>query len=307
MRAFTPSVLALSAGIIWVLAFTRLMPVPHATGSQEARIGAPAPSVCSNPMVIARLPEIGEASGLAISERQGDVLWTHNDSGQPVVYAIGFDGRLRGRVRVTGASVDDWEDVAVAKCAQGSCLYIADIGDNGGQRPQIAVYRTPEPAAGETATAPVEVFYGTYPDEPQDAESLFVTANGTVYVVTKGEGSPISLYRFPSLQDGASVALDRVATLSGHVEKARRITDADISADGKWVALRTLDRVAFHRAASLLQGTPQPPLEASLSALREPQGEGVALAPNGTVYLVSEAGDGFSGGTLARVSCKLPQ
>ena len=76
--------------------------------------------------------------------------------------------------------------------------------------------------------------------------------------------------------------------------------------DGNWVAMRTLDGLRFYRAAALLTGKPEAPIAANLTALDEPQGEGVALLASGTVYLVGEAGDGARGGTLARASCKLP-
>jgi hypothetical protein len=296
MRKFAPSVLAFLAGVAWLGLTTTLVPA-----------GNRAPGACTTATMIARLPDIPEASGLAISRRQQDLLWTHNDSGQPIIYAVGTDGRLRARVRVVGAEIDDWEDIATGSCAGGTCLYIADIGDNKASRARIAVYRIPEPAPGTEVSEAATAFYATYPDGPQDAEGFFVSNSGTLFVVTKGEGSPISLYRFPApLTENTTARLERVATLSAKARKEDRVTDADISADGKWVALRTLEAVDFYRADSLLNGTPAPPVEASLSRLGEPQGEGIALMPDGTVFLTGEGRDGVRGGTLARASCKLP-
>jgi hypothetical protein len=38
-----------------------------------------------------------EASGVAVSRKSPDVLWSHNDSGEPVLVAVGTDGETRGR------------------------------------------------------------------------------------------------------------------------------------------------------------------------------------------------------------------
>lgn len=309
MRPFGPSMLALGAGLIWVLVFTQLIPAnePPRIGQPSSTIAADVKAPCGNGRMLGRIPEIAEASGLALSRRNTDVLWTHNDSGQPMLYAVGVDGKLRARVRVTGAAVEDWEDVAVGPCPQGSCVYIADIGDNKGERSRIAVYRVPEPGPDDSATPQAQVFYARYPDRPQDAEAFFVDSRGAMFIVTKGEGSPISVYRFPSPPGpGGTVTLQRVATIATRAKKPMRITDADLSWDGRWVALRTIDDLELYRAADLLNGHPGTPLEFDLTSLAEPQGEGLALARDGTVYLAGEARDGVRGGTLARLSCKLP-
>ena len=35
--------------------------------------------------------------------------------------------------------------MASAPCGNGSCLYIADIGDNDAKRKEVTIYRVPEP------------------------------------------------------------------------------------------------------------------------------------------------------------------
>jgi hypothetical protein len=106
------------------------------------------------------LPDLPEASGLAASRRTPGVLWAHNDSGDPFVFALTATGGVKGRVFVTGARVWDWEDIAVGPCANGTCLYIADIGDNDRRRQSVTIYRTPEPAPGDAQTERVEVLRG---------------------------------------------------------------------------------------------------------------------------------------------------
>jgi hypothetical protein len=233
------------------------------------------------------------------------VLWSHNDSGQPLLYAFGVDGSPRGVVRVAGMRVKDWEDIASGPCAGGSCLYLADIGDNAASRASITVYRVPEPAPTDGETRPAEAFHATYPDGAQDAEALFVLPDGGIYIVTKGETGPIALYRFPQpLRAGATVRLERIVELDAARTRRRdRITGASASPDGQWVALRTLDAVDFYRAADLLRGVPGTPVRVDLRPIHEAQGEGVGWGPSGTVYLSSESGKKNKPGTLARLSC----
>src|SRR4026208_1961452 len=79
----------------------------------------------------AMLSEIPETSGLAVSRREANLLWTHNDSGNAaVLFALDKPGAVRGRVTLP-IRTRDWEDVSSASCPSGPCLYIADIGDNG--------------------------------------------------------------------------------------------------------------------------------------------------------------------------------
>src|SRR5262245_836723 len=146
---------------------------------------------------VIKVNELAEASGIAASRRTPGVLWALNDSGDPVIYALDATGAVTGHVRVTGAQVEDWEAIAAGPCKSGSCLYVGDIGDNNGTRKQITIYRVPEPAVGDDITATAEVFHARYPDRPQDAESLVLTSDGALYIVTKGEKGRVALYRFP--------------------------------------------------------------------------------------------------------------
>ena len=242
------------------------------------------------------LRELPEASGVTLSRRTPGTLWSHNDSGAPVVFALSTSGAVRGRVQVSNAAVHDWEDVTTGPCPAGNCLYIADIGDNNTARRTLTIYRVPEPLPGDGKTAPAERFTLRYPDGAHDAEALFVTPDAGVFLITKGASA--TLYRAPEqLRTDAPMTLDRVADLP-----MKRVTDADVSADGKWVAVRTNEEVAFYRTADLVNGRGEA-VRVSLSALKEPQGEGVALASDGTLYLVSEGG---GGGRFNTMRCALP-
>ena len=269
-------------------------------GDTVCRVGGPP----------APLPDaVHEASGLALGRRDPGVLWTHGDSGEPRLLAVSLDGTVLGTVRVAGAAAGDWEDISAGPCAAGSCLYVGDIGDNDASRPRITVYRLPEPAPGDGTSAPAEALHAAYPDGPHDAEALFVDAGGRIYVVSKGETGPVTVYRYPdSPRPGVVSRLERVAELSaGKVGRNERITGADVSADGRWVALRTLRTVSFHPFEAVTGGGGGgAPTRFDLSAAGEAQGEGIALGPGGVVYLASEGGKKKDPATLVRVTCPVP-
>jgi hypothetical protein len=258
---------------------------------------AAAVRICAPAEKARPLPALQEASGAALSRRTAGVLWSINDSGQPIVYAIDTaTGAERGRVRISNATVVDWEDVSIGACPGGSCLYVADIGDNNRARPSITVYRVLEPQPQDAQSAAADVFTAVYPDGAHDAEALFLSGDD-LFVVTKD--ATTALYRFPkSPKPGAKLTLERVGALP-----LRRVTDAETSVDGAWVAVRTNVDVAFYRTADLARGKNEG-VTMPLRALKEAQGEGVAMDAAGMVYLT---GEGQRAGSLNTLRCTLPK
>lgn len=259
----------------------------------------------------ARLPTVRESSGAAVARRTPGVIWTHDDSGEPAIVALDSTGVVRARVRVSGARMVDWEDIAVGPCPTGFCLYVADIGDNAAARREIVVYRIPEPSPQDRSTRQAEAFRATYPDGARDAEAIIVTAADSLFVVAKGDNGPVALYQFSTpLRTGIATRLKKVATLATKVSKSQWITGASVSPDGRWVVLRTPASLLFYRAERLTKGVVTDPLVFDIRDLREPQGEGVALRSDGTVYLTGEGGGGGGArgrpGTFAAVRCQLP-
>lgn len=267
----------------------------------------PAPQ-CKPAGALARVAELPEGSGLAASRRTPGRFWSHNDSSAPVLYALDTNGRIIGGVRVAGAVVADWEAVAVGPCPAGSCVYVADIGDNNATRTRITIYRIAEPADVTVSTQRAEVFHAAYPDRAHDAESLLIAPDGRLHIVTKGDTGPVSLYRFPSqLQSGVTMRLERVGGPRPQQSRggSDRITDGAVSPDGRWIVLRSTRALMFYRATDLLAGNWRESGRVSLAALGEPQGEGVTFGPDNSIYLMSEGGGKRQPGTLARLTCTL--
>jgi hypothetical protein len=258
----------------------------------------PGTSPCAIAQGPTALPGIPEASGLTLSRRTAGLLWSHNDSGTATLFAV--DGsRVRGQVAVPSATVVDWEDVTAARCPSGDCLYIADIGDNDRTRTHVTIYRVSEPTPDATQTAVPDVFTMKYPDGPHDAEALFIVADG-LFLITKDTTAALYRASLP-LAGRGEIPLQRAGSLA-----LRHVTDADASPDGSLVAVRTNDELVFYRTAELTRGAAKPRgVTVSLRALKEPQGEGVAVGPDGSVYLASEGSGGA--GRLTSLHCTLPQ
>jgi len=256
---------------------------------------------------VVRLALVPEASGAAVSRRSPGIVWTHNDSGEPVLFALDTLGSVQNVVRVAGARVIDWEEVAAGPCPAGACLYVADIGDNATQRRDIVIYRVPEPEPNERRTRSAEVFRAKYPDGSHDAEAIFVTHDGVVFIVTKGDTGPIALYSFPQpLRAGTIARLVRVATIAKKPQRNDWVTGAAASPDGQWVVLRTPVSLALYRTKDLTRGVVRATSTFDVRGLKEPQGEGVALANDGSMYLTGEGERKGWPGTFARVACALP-
>ena len=149
-------------------------------------------------------PANGEASGLAASRRTDSLLWTHNDSGgDPVLFALGTDGALRGKVRLEGIVNEDWEDIASAEIDGKPVLLVGDIGDNFARYPQrvIHVVNEPDPARlapdAELAWRAEYSIHFIYEDGARDAEGLaYDPRERAIYLLSKRD-SPARLYRLP--------------------------------------------------------------------------------------------------------------
>jgi hypothetical protein len=191
-------------------------------------------------------PDVTESSGLAVSRCNPDVFWTHNDSGDSsFIFAFAADGKTLGTWSVSNAKNADWEDIDSYKDASGKCfLYIGEIGNNQGERPQQGVYRIPEPAItpesassgrkDPLATEPAEMLRFTYPDAPHDAETMMVhPKTGDIYVLTKRVDGPSLVFRVkPSFNSAEPARAEKVAELAVPSVPNGLLTGGAISADG---------------------------------------------------------------------------
>ena len=250
-------------------------------------------------------PGLRESSGVAASRAHPGLLWTHNDSGDgPFIYATDTAGADFGRLRVAGATAIDWEDIALAPCPQtdGSCLYIADTGDNNEVRPTVTVYAVPEPARpdgpGDTSrlTAPATALRLSYPGGPSDVEALYAGADSALYLVTKGRSRGVRLLRVPrAAWNSASAAAQQVQELPivPNQRVGRLVTGAAASPDGSRVVVRTYSELYIFSVGA--GGVLAPDPVVCWLGLLEPQGEAVEYFEAATLVLTSEASRGITG------------
>src|SRR3954466_8092512 len=148
-----------------------------------------------------------EASGIAVSRRNLDVFWTHNDGSRQKIYALDAGGRRLATFDLN-KTVDDVEDIAggPGPVAGSSYLYVGDIGGSKGTntvRSEVKVLRVldalVDAAWADTPRsinfAGVETFTLVYPDGSYDAETLMIDPiSGDLFVATKQVGTA-RLYR----------------------------------------------------------------------------------------------------------------
>lgn len=218
-----------------------------------------------------------ESSGLARSTWFGDRLFTHNDSGDSTrIFAINRDGSTASTITVNGASAVDWEDISNGP---GHTLWIGDIGDNGGSRTSIQLYKIAEPkylSSSMTVTATRYTF--AYPDGRHDAEGLMVSpVTGRVYIVSKKTYSGAAVYEAPStLSTSGTNVLRRVTGAPAQV------TGAAFAPSGNGFVLADYSRAHFYR------GFGSAPVVLSKPSLR--QGESVEVTAAGRYIQVGSEG-----------------
>lgn len=286
-----------------------------ALAAAVALIGIPAAG--GPPETRCRLADdrISESSGIAASSSSDEVVFTHNDSGDRArFFAVDTATcATRATYEVNGASNLDWEDMAAGLAADGvPVLWLADIGDNLARRASVVVYEVDEPAAAAPG-GPLRVrsrMTLTYPDGPQDAETLLVDpGTGRPVIVTKDvQGGASRVYRVPTTSSGP---LERLADLDvqtlpggGLTGAAWSLTGGATSPDRRTVVLRS------YLAVWLWTTAPGEPLATTLARPPEPltlplgrQAEAVTFTRDGTGLWVTSEG---AGTPLTRVPLTLP-
>jgi hypothetical protein len=89
---------------------------------------------------------LDEASGLAASRKNQNIMWIHEDDWGPFIFAINVNGTILGKYQV-GIDGYDVEDIATGPGPEEATdyLYIGHIGDNNAIRSTIHIRRVPEP------------------------------------------------------------------------------------------------------------------------------------------------------------------
>lgn len=246
-------------------------------------------------------PKIEEQSGVIPGARPG-LFWVQNDSGDSArIFPLEISGSVARRwsgspaegLFVPGARNVDWEDLAMGP---DSTIWISDTGNNWNQRRDLALYHISAP--DPTGATPIRllkkinVFYPDQTDFPPkknnfDSEALIQT-DGQLYLLTKHRADTNTrLYKVGAGKTDEPVALEFL----DEYPIGDRVTAADISKDGKRLAVLTYSAVwVFERtadSASWLRG------KASRLGIFAGQCEGLCFTDDQTLMISNEEGQFF--------------
>ncbi len=211
-----------------------------------------------------------EASGIGIATG-GDLLYHNNDGNEPGFLVTGRDGGNARRITVEGFDTVDVEDLAVGPCGNQTCLFLADVGDNGARRSSVQIAIIAESGGFAASVKPRHVVTARFPDGPHNSEAIAVYPSGDLFLVTKagsgiGGTGPAKVYRLTAAQLAASGPQTfqlrgeiPVPALAGRGLPARQVVTAmDIAPGGKRFMLLTYDfllEIAVDLAGPLPEAT----------------------------------------------------
>lgn len=241
--------LCASAGAAEDSALCRRWAAPEAIGQLDTRM----------------LPE---ASGIGLASNS-DLLYHNNDGEEPNFLVTGRNGGNARRITVEGFDAVDVEDLAVGPCGEDTCVFLADVGDNGERRPAVQIAIIDEQPGFAASVKPRRVVTALYPDGPHNSEAVAVHPSGDLFLVTKagsgiGRTGPAKVYRLTAAQlaaDGPQtfelLGQIPVPSLAERGLPARQVVTAmDIAPGGKRFMLLTYDYL-IEIAADLTEPFPE--------------------------------------------------
>ena len=119
--------------------------------------------------------KITESSGLAVSRRDPNLLWTHNDSGDDAhIYCIDRQGKRVGTCKLKKTKAVDWEDMCSYVIDGRPKLLVADTGDNLAIRKSCKLHIIDEPQNPKDDVSRVQSIRLRYSTGPTDCEAVAV-------------------------------------------------------------------------------------------------------------------------------------
>ncbi|NAY92058.1 hypothetical protein GTQ34_09010 [Muricauda sp. JGD-17] len=187
--------------------------------------------------------KLKEVSGMEVGQKS---IWVIEDSGtKDKVYRINRKAQITKELKIDNAKNDDWEDLAMD--LEGN-LYIGDFGNNNNTRKKLTIYKVSrsELKQKEPQAEKIKFRYPEQRDFPPKKDSLLFDTEGffhwddSLYVFTKNRTRPYNgqtlVYKIPSKEGEYDAQFLGSLVLCRNQDQCS-VTGADISADGKTIAL----------------------------------------------------------------------
>ena len=253
--------------------------------------------------------EILEASGIASSRFNQNILWTHNDSGdENRIFAMDINGNHIGEFFLNDTENRDWEDIAIGPGPMEGVdyIFIGDIGDNRSENDVKRLYRFAEPQVSMENQSSVinidsiESISFQYEDGNRDAETLIVDPlTKDIIIISKREESAVHIYLLPFPHDTENVLTAQLIMTKDfypniNFNTSQWIVAGDISKDGSEILIKSYKDVFYFSRESnqsifdALNTTGE-----KLPYVTEPQGEAICWdrMTSGYFTLSEEADD----------------
>ena len=248
--------------------------------------------------------KIKESSAVEVTEKS-DLIWTLEDSGNaPQLFALNSKGELVNTIEITDAKNNDWEDLTSDK--QGN-LYIGDFGNNKNERKDLSIYKISASDLDKKQASVANKISFFFPEQTlfppkkserfYDVESFFLFEDN-FYLFSKNRSSKFDgttlLYQVPNKSGNHPAKLISSFKTCDNFNHCA-VTSADISPDGKKVALLSSDKVWIFTDFStnnFLSGKVE---QIDLKSFT--QKEGICFVGNEKLYITDEK-DKKTGGKL---------
>lgn len=206
--------------------------------------------------------QLNELSGLTHSTRQNNLFWAINDGDNPSeMFAIDDKAQTKARYAFDEIPNIDWEDITSFELNGNQYLAIADTGDNNGNRTELFIYiiEEPKPRSDTGRIKPFRTMRFKWLDGARDVEALCADVAGKQFLLISKKRVPAEIYslafdakdgdspKFLATLEGISQPDEKTKTTKGDLGRYRaQITGADISPNGKWLAVLNYQQINFY-------------------------------------------------------------
>jgi hypothetical protein len=240
---------------------------------------------------------INETSGLINFDGR---LITHNDSGsEPILYEININsGEINREVKISNVTAVDIEDIAQDE----NFIYVCDIGNNSNTRRDQAIYKISKNDYLNKSEVLAEIISISYKEQTDfsqtnkatnfDAEAVVVMGNELVLFTKNWGDFRTSVYRIPT-----QVGTYEITEVDNYNIEGL-ITGADYNKSDNTIIM-TGYRGIIPFVVKLSDFTENNPLNGaieknSIALTGSRQVEAIAVNPDGSYYISTEASAGFS-------------